>query len=174
ERPGFMLGKKIALAVRERPDAACVLMAKHGLVTWGQTPDECYAGTINAIACAADGLAERADRRRVFAIRSDMPQVDRSVLVGALPALRGAVSSRQSMVLRLDTSEKAHAFASRPDVAELAGAGPACPDHLVHTKPWPLVVPAAALAGGVDLLARAFIEGVPQFEQRYAAYVSAH
>ena len=78
------------------------------------------------------------------------------------------------MVLRLDTSEKARAFASRPDVGELAGAGPACPDHLVHTKPWPLVVPAAALASGVDSLARAFIEGVPQFEQRYAAYVSAH
>src|SRR2546428_639535 len=34
ERPGFSLGKRIAMAVRERPDAACVLMAKHGLVTW--------------------------------------------------------------------------------------------------------------------------------------------
>src|SRR5438552_2373902 len=41
ERPGFSLGKKIAMAVRERPDAACVLMAKHGLVTWADTAEAC-------------------------------------------------------------------------------------------------------------------------------------
>src|SRR5579864_3484383 len=39
ERPGFSLGKKIATAVRERPAASCVLMAKHGLATWGSSAE---------------------------------------------------------------------------------------------------------------------------------------
>jgi rhamnulose-1-phosphate aldolase/alcohol dehydrogenase len=172
ERPGFSLGKQIALAVRERPDAACVLMAKHGLVTWGQTAEECYASTIAAIGCAAEALADHADRRRVFAAPATSPPVDRAVLTAALPALRGAVSKRQSMVLRLDTSARAAAFASRPDVAQLASAGPACPDHLVHTKPWPLVVPHTAVAGGATALAAAFRTGVADFEQHYQSYVA--
>jgi rhamnulose-1-phosphate aldolase/alcohol dehydrogenase len=174
ERPGFSLGKKIALAVRERPDAECVLMAKHGLVTWGDTAEECYVRTIETIGRAAEALAERADRRRVFAVNPEQPHVDRQALIAALPALRGAVSQRQPMVLRLDTSEPARAFASRPDVAQIASAGPACPDHLVHTKPWPMVVPAEAALGGAESLARAFRDGVRAFEERYATYFSRH
>jgi rhamnose utilization protein RhaD (predicted bifunctional aldolase and dehydrogenase) len=53
ERPGFALGKKIALLLRERPDATCVLMAKHGLVTWGAQAEECYASTIDTIGRAS-------------------------------------------------------------------------------------------------------------------------
>ena len=170
ERPGFSLGKKIALAVRERTDASCVLMAKHGLVTWADTAEECYARTIQAIARAAEALAERADRRRVFAVGGAAAPVDREALVSALPALRGAVSRGRPAVLRVDTSEGARAFASRPDVATLASAGPACPDHLVHTKPWPLVLAPDAAQGGADALAQAFRDGVSGFEQRYQAY----
>jgi len=174
ERPGFSLGKKIAMAVRERPDAACVLMAKHGLVTWADTAEACYARTIDSIGRAAEALAERADRRRVFAVGADVPRVDREVLIAALPALRGAVSQRQPMVLRMDTSDRARAFASRPDLAQLASAGPACPDHLVHTKPWPQVVPLEAARAGAEDLVRAFREGVAAFEERYAAYFRQH
>jgi rhamnulose-1-phosphate aldolase/alcohol dehydrogenase len=171
ERPGFSLGKKIALAVREHPDATCVLMAKHGLVTWGDSADECYANTIDAIACAAEALAERADKRKVFAVSDSAPSLNRSALVAALPALRGAISERRPMVLKVDTSDQARAFASRPDLAELASAGPACPDHLVHTKPWPLVIQPVTNA---EALSQAFREGVAQFEQRYAEYVRRH
>ena len=78
------------------------------------------------------------------------------------------------MVLRLDTSDPARAFASRPDVAQLASAGPACPDHLVHTKPWPQVVPLEAARAGAEELVRAFREGVAAFEERYATYFRQH
>ncbi|MBV9580838.1 MAG: class II aldolase/adducin family protein, partial [Chloroflexi bacterium] len=172
ERPGFSLGKKIALAVREQPDAACVLMAKHGLVTWADTHEECYARSIAAIARAADALAEHADRRRIFATATATPTpLESSTVVGALPALRGAISQRRPMILHLDTSEAARAFADRADLAEVAGAGPACPDHLVHTKPWPLVVPSADTP---EALAQHFRDGVAAYEARYTAYVARH
>jgi rhamnulose-1-phosphate aldolase/alcohol dehydrogenase len=174
ERPGFALGKKIAVLLRECPDAVCVLMAKHGLVTWGATGQECYASTIETIGRAAAALAERADRRRVFAPGVVRQPVSLLVLAGALPALRGAVSTRRSMVLRLDTSEAARAFASRPDLEQLASAGPACPDHLVHTKPWPLVLPAGAAEDGAETLQKRIRDGVAEFEARYTAYCARH
>jgi rhamnulose-1-phosphate aldolase/alcohol dehydrogenase len=171
ERPGFSLGKKIALAVRERPDATCVLMAKHGLVTWGETAEACFLATLETIGRAATALAEAADQRRVFGPAGTTAagtngnagaEPANTDLLRLLPALRGAVSRRQSMVLRLDASDEARRFASRGDVAELASRGPACPDHLVHTKPWPLVLDRDA---DID-------QPVRQFEEAYAKYVA--
>ena len=46
-------------AVRQNPQAKLALFAKHGLVTWGQTGEESYTGTIEAINRAADFVAER-------------------------------------------------------------------------------------------------------------------
>jgi rhamnulose-1-phosphate aldolase/alcohol dehydrogenase len=165
ERPGFSLGKKIAQAVRERPDVECVLMAKHGLVTWGDSAEACYTATIRTVVRAAEALREQADRKRIFATAATATPLDRASLVAAMPALRGAVSARDHMVLRLDTRESCVAFANRPDLATLAQAGPACPDHLVHTKPWPLLIQETT-----DL-AEAFRVGVEAFTAKYAAYV---
>ena len=167
------LGKQIALAVREQPDATCVLMAKHGLVTWGETSEACYAATIQTIARAAEALAEHADRRLVFAVGPGTLADGAATLTTALPALRGAISRRRSMVLRVNTSPAARAFTSRPDLAAVASAGPACPDHLVHTKPWPMLIPAEAVSSGPQALARSVLRGVTAFEKRYKAYLRA-
>ena len=169
ERPGFSLGKRIAQAIREQRDANCVLMAKHGLVTWGDSSEAAYAATIETIRRAAEALAEHADQWRVFQIAgTDSPGLE--AIAAALPALRGALSVRRPAILHLDSSQASLSYASRPDVAEIAQAGPACPDHLVHTKPWPMVVSAADIARGTDVLAAAFRLGVADYEARYVAY----
>jgi rhamnulose-1-phosphate aldolase/alcohol dehydrogenase len=161
ERPGFALGRKIAQAVREQPEVRCVLMAKHGLVTWGSSADECYASTIATIARAAEALADCTPNGRVYSFGS---RLDRSELLSFLPVLRGAVSAHGRKVLRVNSSDATLAFAQREDVAELAQAGPACPDHLVHTKPWPLVMTDGA---GVQ-------ECVDQYVTHYTQYATRH
>jgi rhamnose utilization protein RhaD (predicted bifunctional aldolase and dehydrogenase) len=52
-RPGFTLSKQVGEAVRNNPDAKFILLAKHGLVTWGKTHEESYGRTIEAINRAA-------------------------------------------------------------------------------------------------------------------------
>jgi rhamnulose-1-phosphate aldolase/alcohol dehydrogenase len=161
ERPGFALGQKIARAVLERPAVRCVLMAKHGLVTWGESAEECYAATVATIARAAEALAERASDGRVFAVSAPS---GRAELLSLLPSLRGAVSSHSHKVLHVNSSPSARTFAQREDVAELAQAGPACPDHLVHTKPWPLLVSCGESVG----------ELVDGYCARYVGYATRH
>src|ERR687889_229463 len=56
-RPGFTLSKQVGQAVRNNPDAKFVLLAKHGLVTWGDTHEESYGRTIEAINRAAEFVA---------------------------------------------------------------------------------------------------------------------
>ena len=74
-RPGFALSKLVADAVSEHPEAKLVLLAKHGLVTWGDTAAESYASTLDAINRAAafveeHGRGSRGVRRSRRAPRS--------------------------------------------------------------------------------------------------------
>lgn len=173
ERPSFALGRRVGRAVAERPKASLVLLAKHGLVTWGESHEECYRSTIATIARAAEALAERCDRRKVFPVVVPRGEADRrGVLVGSLPALRGAISARVRSVLHVDVSDAAAAFASRPDLEDLAALGPACPDHLIHTRRWPMVVNAGS--GTAEDLAAAFRETAATYGSAYAAYLERH
>ena len=167
----FRSGKKIALAVRERPEAACVLMAKHGLVTWGDTAEACYAPQHRHD--RSRGRGARRTRRSPPRLRFGRP-VARSIARVSLPRCPPCAArsrSRQPMILHVDTSDDARAFADRAGPRRAGRRRPACPDHLVHTKPWPLVLRPATL--DVDSLAHAFRTGIAAFEQRYAAYVAS-
>lgn len=172
ERPGYALGRRIGLAVNERSDVHLVLLAKHGLVTWGETPEECYRATIGAISRAAVALAERVDRRRVYPAAAVLsgPQ-RREALIAALPALRGALGATRPVIVHADTSDAAAAFAARADIDAVAALGPACPDHLMFTRPWPLVVRSEP---GSAALRAAFRDGVSAYRERYLEYLRRH
>src|SRR5436305_11611169 len=61
-RPGFGLGREVALALRAKPDAKLVILAKHGLITWGDTDESCYASTMATIAQAREFVEARIAR----------------------------------------------------------------------------------------------------------------
>src|SRR3954451_11344703 len=48
-RPGFTLSKQVAQAVRGNPALKLVVLAKHGLIVWGETAEEAYRRTIEVI-----------------------------------------------------------------------------------------------------------------------------
>lgn len=58
-RPGFGLAREVALAVHANPAAKLVILAKHGLITWGETDEECYAATCTAIERARTFVEKR-------------------------------------------------------------------------------------------------------------------
>src|SRR5262249_17995470 len=58
-RPGFGLAREVALAVRAKPDAKLVILAKHGLITWGEADDECFSATMAATDQAKEFIEAR-------------------------------------------------------------------------------------------------------------------
>src|SRR5216684_8048217 len=58
-RPGFGLAREVVLALRAKPHAKLVILAKHGLITWGETDEACYASTLATIAQARDYVEAR-------------------------------------------------------------------------------------------------------------------
>src|SRR5579859_7595548 len=58
-RPGFGLAREVALAVRARPQARLVILAKHGLITWGESDESCFNSTLTTITQARNFVEER-------------------------------------------------------------------------------------------------------------------
>src|SRR3712207_130103 len=97
-RPGFALSKQVGEAVRNNLNVRFILLAKHGLVTWGETHEESYERTIEAINRAAEFVASRAGEP--FGGRSVeplSPERSETILAEVLPTLReiGRASCRE-------------------------------------------------------------------------------
>ena len=171
-RPGFTLAKQVGTAVRENPGLKLVVLAKHGLVVWGDTADEAYRRTIEVINRAVEFVNARTAGEQRFDGPAREPLDDarrRELLRAVLPTLRGAVSSERSKVLVVDTSPRVLEFVSSRAAPELTDVGAACPDHLVHTKRVPLWVPFdpdadddVALAARIRRPRRGLPRGLPR------------
>ncbi len=171
-RPSFRSAKEMMQLVAEQPRTRCVLMQKHGLVTWGETSQECYANTLAMVERAQSAVDEAARGKRVFGVKTVKALSDderRRIARQVLPVLRGAVSRQQRMVLRYDDAAEVLDFVNSAHAAELSQRGAACPDHLVHTKHRPLFVDwdpsgqsvaelCARVRGGVDAYARDYTQ----------------
>jgi len=183
-RPGFTLSRQVGEAVRNNPNARFILLAKHGLVTWGETHEESYTRTIEAINRAAEFVAGRAAGPFGGRVVEPPPLEHRETLLAeVLPTLRGALSSGGGVspetgqlqvshkILRVDyTSEEVLEFVCGRDSKELSQVGAACPDHLVRTKVKPLWVDFDPHAETAEDLKARIREGVEQYRQEYEEY----
>jgi rhamnulose-1-phosphate aldolase/alcohol dehydrogenase len=174
QRPGFDMSRRIAQLLEDNPAARAVLLEKHGLVTWGETGEESYEATIEFVSRAARAIAEAAGGR--FGLggtrTAAVPQGEElsQLLAQALPALRGALlEDVDGVVLELDRSSGALAFASATRTPEVSQVGAPCPDHLINTKHKPLVVDWLP-GGDAASLAAAFRRGVAEYAAWYRAY----
>lgn len=176
-RPGFALSKQIGDLLRQHPEATCVVMGKHGLITWGNDAKDSYNSAITHIQRAEDALNEA--NKRVFGISKANQVLEKLtlnvskgarefVVAQVMPVLRGAVMAHRKAIVTFDDSDDVMAFLSRPDAPELSQIGAACPDHLVHTKRAPLFVEWDGK--DVEQLKTALKDGVAQYAKRYTEY----
>ncbi|GER85739.1 putative oxidoreductase YuxG [Thermogemmatispora aurantia] len=172
-RPGFTLARQVAQAVRANPEVELVILEKHGLVTWGDSARSCYEQTLRVVQEAEDFVAaerQRRGRTTVLVAQPGLSAAEREQLLTAiLPGLRGQLSQPQHMVLAVDNSEEALTFASAPEAREVARRGSACPDHLVHTRHWPVWVPWEP-AQGAEALQAALRQEITAFRHNYQRY----
>ena len=174
QRPGFDMSRRIAMLLRDHPEARAVLLERHGLVTWGASGEESYEATIEFVSRAARAIDTAARGRfglggqRVAELGDEAVQV---LLSQSLPALRGALmADTDGLVLEVDRSPEALAFASSVRAPEVSQIGAPCPDHLINTKHRPLVVDFDPAKHGAAELVAAFRRGVEEFSGWYRSY----
>jgi rhamnulose-1-phosphate aldolase/alcohol dehydrogenase len=171
-RPGFTLSKWIGEKVQQNSGIECVVMGKHGLVTWAEDPKTCYNNTIRIIQEAEDYIADQRRGKRVFG-NIIVPPLDKTrredIMAEVLPVIRGAVSKGRHAILQYDDSEVVLDMIGSEKTPHTSQLGVACPDHLVHTKRQPLFVDWKP-DEGVDALKAKLTAGIADYEARYQEY----
>ena len=168
-RPGFTLSKQVGEAARANPDLKLVVLAKHGLVVWGDSAEEAYRRTIEVINQAVAFVNERTGDVARFGGRhaGRRPRAAGAPAASCCRPIRGAVSSEKHKLLTVDTSERALEFVSSADAERLVTVGAPCPDHLVHTKRLPLWIPYDPEADDADALRERIAAGAEAFRDDY-------
>jgi len=172
-RPGFTLSKMIAQGVLDNPKAELVLMEKHGLVTWGDTSEQCYLKTLEIINQAEQYIEAKVNEAKMFGGQQYdvITEAERkTILAEVLPIIRGGVSDEKKMILSFDGAPDVLQFVNSKDAAVLSQVGAACPDHLVHTKMKPLFINWDANTKDLDALKAALVQGIADYKEEYKAY----
>jgi rhamnulose-1-phosphate aldolase/alcohol dehydrogenase len=171
-RPGFTLSKWIGGRVIENPKIDCVVMGKHGLVTWGDDPKACYVKTLAVIQEAEDYIRDQAKGKTVFGavkVAALAPEERQKLIAEILPIIRGQVSTERSAILTYDDAEDVLDYVGRERTGAVSQQGAACPDHLVHVKRQPLFVYWTPDAG-VEALKAKLPAAIADYKQHYIAY----
>ncbi len=174
ERPGFEMSRHVADFLDGNQDARAVLLEKHGLVTWGETSEESYRRTIEFVSRAANAIEAAGAGHfglggpKVAECEEEDAQL---LLLGSLPALRGALlADTDGVILEVDRSPEAVAFAASVNGSHVSQVGAPCPDHLINTKHKPLAIDFDPSTEGVVELADALRAGVAEYAEWYRGY----
>jgi rhamnulose-1-phosphate aldolase/alcohol dehydrogenase len=172
-RPGFFLAKTVAEAVKKNPKAKCVILAKHGLLTWGKTSRECYHSTLSVLQRFDAAVQKKVTTTKVFGgakAETLPPEKRREILAQVLPAVRGAVSALRTTVLHVDDSAPVMEFVNGAAGKDLASVGAACPDHLVSTKVVPYFSSWDPKSGSAEDLKKELVPAIEKYRADYEAY----
>ncbi|MDP3191638.1 bifunctional rhamnulose-1-phosphate aldolase/short-chain dehydrogenase [Rhodoferax sp.] len=174
-KPGFELGLMLQRYQITHPTQRGLVLAGHGLFTWGIDSKTCYENTIGVIAHAQDWLSrERAARQAVSfggAVRASLSTQDQdATLARVLPVLRGLASKSGHKLMHVDRQPAVMEFVNSHDLEALAAMGTSCPDHFLRTKIRPLILDESLYTlQGVDLV-RALDSKLAAYRADYAAY----
>ena len=154
--PGFDLAAHCARAFDEQAHARTIgmVLMSHGMFSFGADARESYERMIELVS-----LAE------AYLVRHDAWRVQLPEPRPATPAREAIAELRREistvagapMILRRNRSPKFLAFAQHPALERLSQQGPATPDHVIRTKPVPMLG-----------------TGVAAYGARYAAYFERH
>ena len=163
--PGFKLAKKV-LGITNNLDMKNyegMLLLNHGIITFAETALESYKRMIDLVS-----LAEKKIEKK-FANQFSSKTVTKKDLQGEelrlLANVRRKVSQIRgaSVLAQLDNSPKAYGFANLQNVNDISTRGPITTDHLIRTKPIPVVLDVNNLEKSLD-----------EFSMGYKAYFERH
>jgi rhamnose utilization protein RhaD (predicted bifunctional aldolase and dehydrogenase) len=144
--PGFILARTVRELTRDLDwkQLEGIVLLQHGVFSFGTSARASYEKMIFLVTKAEEYLEHQGARTRLSTDLTDCTDDCQSLAqesLRELAELRKAVGGARGgpVIAHVDRSAEAVAFSERPDVAAIAGRGPLTPDHVIRTKPIPLV-----------------------------------
>ena len=172
QRPGFELALLIEKAVKDNPDCDGLILASHGLFTWGRTQRECYMNSLLTIDHMGEFIRQHQEKKGAFfgGLEHQSRPDRRDLAAQILPALRGAMSSNRRVVAHFSEDEDALAFSNSKWSRELSALGTSCPDHFLRTRICPMFLDWDPETGDLNGLKEILEKHVAKYRVEYKQY----
>lgn len=141
--PGFVLAKAVYEATQapnfEWAKCKAIILMNHGVFTFADAADQAYSNMLDIVQKADDYLAKF---NRALEKGSQPLTLDLKALV----KLRKLVSDLKGspVLMQLDNSRESLEFSLLKDAADLATRGTLTPDHVIRTKPKPIIIDSSS------------------------------
>lgn len=177
-RPGFELAKAVADLFDKNRKVEGIVLLHHGLITFADDPKTSYERHI-ALVRACEEAVERKARARTTVAPVAKQEIAVRIAVAA-PILRGLLARSigdgeipVAPILDARSSDTVLALLGGEKVARIAAQGSLTGDHLIRTKPWPMLVEKPNWNDPAALRAQ-FRAALDAFRARYERYIAAH
>lgn len=178
--PGFPLAKAVANVAEKNPDAQGIVLAKHGLFTFGENARVSYERHIELVSKAELFLGQRQSARTLLTPRVNLVADEKSSqtrITQVAPMLRGFLAEKTNnpdqpfkrFVLDWRNTEEIQNFCNSEEAAELVLRGPITPDHVIRTKSLPLYLPNPSWNDEEGLRAQ-LADAVGRYRKCYDSY----
>ncbi len=186
--PGFALAKRAMEVYRENPDVEGLILLKHGIFTFGESTREAYRRMIDKVTLAEQRIAG-SGRASVAGVplprgigksrpksltpvslpERIAPVSDVAPILRGLAALDRADGEKIRWILDFRTGPEILEYVNGGDVYRYSQQGTATPDHVIRTKPKPLITPPPE-AGRLNAFAGGARVALEAYEADYHAY----
>lgn len=173
--PGFTLSKKALEVYTANDQCKALVLLKHGIFTFGETAEESYERMIELVSLAES----RVTRGKGKTFKSVSVPKALAPLRAIAPILRGRCAALnfqrngQHSIATFRTNDAIRAYVNGSELERYSQSGPVTPDHVIRTKPKPLILPppkAEQLSEWVSVLD----EGLDSYAGEYRAYFDRH
>jgi rhamnulose-1-phosphate aldolase/alcohol dehydrogenase len=177
QRPGFELALMLRQAVKDTPGCDGIILASHGLFTWGDTQQECYENSLGMLNDLGEFVLEHQEKAaaKLFGGAKHQQRDDAAVLADTIfPFVRGRIATERRSIGHFTASPEVLQFINSAWAMELAALGTSCPDHFIRTRIAPLYVEWNPATGSEGNLQAAIESGLVEYRQRYTSYYEAN
>ena len=163
--PGYLLSKKVSELYKQDKNLKGLILFKHGIFTFADTAKDSYDRMIDAVNVAEQYL-KKEKIKKIIKIKNKKIQLDFKDIAGTL---RGELCKKRDYILNFRTNKKLISIINSKNIKEYLGKGVVTPDHVIRTKPTPLILNIDNCNNSNDL--KSYIKKeVSNFKKNYENY----
>lgn len=154
--PGFILAKTIRDLTRgvDWSQLDGLVLMNHGVFTFDEGAKESYEKMIQIVSQAEDYIDRKFKKAEDVSGTAEKDLLQLAEIRKEVSKIKGS-----AQIVKLEQSNRSLSFSKRSDIAELACRGTLTPDHVIRTKPFPLILGQKNVS-----------EDVSKFSDDYLAY----
>ena len=163
--PGYLLSKKVSELYKQNKDLKGLILFRHGIFTFADTAKASYDRMIEACN-KAERYLKNEKIKKINTIKSKKIELGFKDIAATL---RGELCSKRDYILNFRTSSKLVSMINSKNIKDYLNKGVVTPDHVIRTKPTPLILNIDNYINSKDL--KSYIsKEVAKFKKNYINY----